>query len=121
MLSGCQLIPGNQTVSQWYNPACFVSPASPAVGPGYGFGNAPVGGMRSMQFWNLDVALVKDIFITETKQLQFRAEGYNVLNHMVLDVPGTSIAPSYSGGTVATAPPAWSATSPIRRGRCNWR
>ena len=100
VLSGCQLIPANQTVGQWYNPACFVSPSSPAVGPGYGFGNAPVGGLRSMQFWNLDVALVKNIFVTEKKQLQFRAEGYNVLNHMVLDVPGTSIAPSYSGGTV---------------------
>ena len=100
VLSGCQLTPANQTVGQWYNPACFVSPASPAVGPGYGFGNAPVGGLRSMQFWNLDVALTKNIFVTEKKQLQFRAEGYNVLNHMVLDVPGTSIAPSYSGGTV---------------------
>jgi hypothetical protein len=77
-----------------------VSPASPAVGPGYSFGNAPAGALRSMQFWNLDVALVKNIFVTERKQLQFRAEGYNVLNHMVLDVPGTSIAPSYSGGAV---------------------
>jgi hypothetical protein len=100
ILSGCQLTPANQTVGQWYNPSCFVSPSSLAVGPGYGFGNAPVGGMRSMQFWNLDVALVKNVFLTETKQLQFRAEGYNVLNHMVLDVPGTSIAPSFSGGTV---------------------
>jgi hypothetical protein len=54
-----------------------------------------------MPFWNLDVALVKDIVITEGKRLQFRAEGYNVLNHMVLDVPGTSIAPAYSGGAVS--------------------
>jgi hypothetical protein len=101
ILGDCNLIPAKQTVGQWYNPSCFVSPASPAVGPGYGFGNAPVGGMRSMGFWNLDVALVKNVYLTETKQLQFRAEGYNVLNHMVLDVPGTSIAPSYSGGTVS--------------------
>ena len=54
-----------------------------------------------MPFWNLDVALVKDFAITEHKRLQFRAEGYNVLNHMVLDVPGTSIAPSFSGGVVS--------------------
>jgi hypothetical protein len=78
-----------------------VSPASTAVGPGYGFGNSPVGGLRSMGFWNLDVALVKNLLITESKRLQFRAEGYNVLNHMVLDVPGASIAPSFSGGTVS--------------------
>jgi hypothetical protein len=101
ILPGCQLIPEKQTVGQWYNPSCFVSPASPTVGPGYGFGNAPVGGMRSMGFWNLDVALVKNIVITESKRLQFRAEGYNVLNHMVLDVPGTSIAPNFSGGAVS--------------------
>jgi hypothetical protein len=100
ILSGCQVIPDKQTVGEWYNPACFVSPASPAVGPGYGFGNAAVGALRSMPFWNLDVALVKNFVFTETKRLQFRAEGYNVLNHMVLDVPGTSIAPSYSGGAV---------------------
>jgi hypothetical protein len=101
LLSGCQLTPSSQTVGQWYNPSCFVSPSSPLVSPGYGFGNAPVGDLRSMQFWNLDVALVKDFYVTETTRLQFRAEGYNVLNHMVLDVPGTSIAPSYSGGTVS--------------------
>ena len=29
VLSGCQLIPDKQTVSQWYNPACFVSPHRP--------------------------------------------------------------------------------------------
>jgi hypothetical protein len=101
ILSGCQLIPDHQTVGQWYNPACFVSPASPAVGPGYGFGNSGIGILRSMNLWNLDVALVKNIFLTETKQLQFRAEGYNVLNHMVLDAPGNSITPSYSGGAVS--------------------
>jgi hypothetical protein len=101
LLSGCDLTPSNQTVSQWYNPACFVSPSSLAVGPGYGFGNAPIGNMRSMRWVNLDVALAKDIPITETKKLQFRAEAFNVFNHMVLDVPGTSIAPSYSNGSIS--------------------
>jgi hypothetical protein len=39
--------------------------------------------------------------ITESKRLQFRAEGFNVFNHMVLGVPGTSISPSFSGGVVS--------------------
>ncbi len=101
MLPGCNPVPSNQTVSQWYNPACFVSPASLSVGPGYGFGNAPIGGMRSMRWINLDVVLAKDIPITETKRLQFRAEAFNVFNHMVLGVPGNSIAPSYSNGSIS--------------------
>jgi hypothetical protein len=101
LLSGCQLIPDNQTVSNWYNPACFVSPSSLQVGPGYGFGNAPIGNLRSMRFINTDVALTKEIFIGETKRIQFRAEAFNVFNHMVLGVPGNSIAPSFSNGAVS--------------------
>jgi hypothetical protein len=101
ILSGCQLIPSKQTVSLWFNPACFVSPSSLSVSPGYGFGDAPIGNMESMRFINMDVSLVKNIVFGETKKLQFRAEAFNVFNHMVLAVPSTSIAPSYSGGTVS--------------------
>jgi hypothetical protein len=101
ILPGCNLIPAKQTVAQWYNPGCFVSPASLAVGPGYGFGDAPIGGLRSMRWINLDVVLAKELSITETKKLQFRAEAFNVFNHMVLGVPGNSIAPSYSSGSIS--------------------
>jgi hypothetical protein len=88
-------------VSQWYNPSCFVSPASLSVGPGYGFGDTPLGFLRSMRWINMDFALVKNIPIGETKKFQFRAEAFNLANHMVLGVPGTSIAPSYSGGNIS--------------------
>jgi hypothetical protein len=100
VLPGCQLT-GNQTISSWYNPACFVSPSSLLVGPGYGFGDAPIGNLRSMRFINMDVSLTKDVFLTETKHLQFRAEAFNVFNHMVLGTPGASIAPSYSNGSIS--------------------
>ena len=101
MLPGCNPVVSNPTVSQWYNPACFVSPASLAVGPGYGFGDAPIGGLRSMRWINVDFALAKNFAITEQKQIQFRAEAFNMFNHMVLGVPGTSISPSFSNGQVS--------------------
>ncbi|HZS56174.1 MAG TPA: TonB-dependent receptor [Bryobacteraceae bacterium] len=100
LVAGCSLT-GNQTISQWYNPACYVSPSSLEVGPGYGFGNSPIGNLRSMRFINMDFSLVKNFFVTESKVLQFRAEAFNVFNHMVLGVPGTSIAPSYSNGAIS--------------------
>ncbi|MGO9255928.1 MAG: TonB-dependent receptor domain-containing protein [Bryobacteraceae bacterium] len=101
VMPGCNPKVSNRTVTQWYNPACFVSPASLAVGPGYGFGNTPLGFLTSMRWINVDVALVKNIPIGESKRLQFRAEAFNVANHMVLAVPGTSIAPSYSSGAIS--------------------
>ncbi len=54
-----------------------------------------------MRWINLDVVLAKDIAITEKKHLQFRAEAYNVFNHMILAAPGTSIAPSFSNGAIS--------------------
>ncbi len=54
-----------------------------------------------MRWINVDVALAKDILLSETKRLQFRAEAFNVFNHMILGVPGTSIAPSFSNGNVS--------------------
>jgi len=101
VLPGCDPKVSNPTVSQWYNPACFVSPASLAVGPGYGFGDTPIGFLRTMRWINMDVSLAKDIRITESKTLQFRAEAFNVFNHMILGAPGTSIAPSYSNGSIS--------------------
>jgi hypothetical protein len=107
VLPGCNLY-ANQSTSQWYNPACFVSPSSLAVSPGYGFGNVAIGSMRSMRFMNVDFGLVKNIKFGETKTLQFRAEAFNVFNHMVLGVPGNnngtsapSLAPSFSNGNVS--------------------
>ena len=101
VLPNCNLTPAKQTVSQWFNPGCFVSPASLAVGSGYGFGDAAIGGMRTMRWINVDVALAKDFPITETKVIQFRAEAFNVANHMILGTPGTSIAPSFSNGSIS--------------------
>jgi hypothetical protein len=54
-----------------------------------------------MRWINVDFALVKNIPISETKQFQFRAEAFNLFNHMILGEPGVSIAPSFSGGAIS--------------------
>ena len=101
VLPNCQIAVANPSAAQWYNPSCFVSPSSPLVGPGYGFGDTPIGFLRTMRWINMDVVLAKDIPITEKKRLQFRAEAFNVFNHMILAAPGTSIAPSYANGGIS--------------------
>jgi hypothetical protein len=101
ILPGCQIKPSVQTVMEYYNPACFVSPASLAVGPGYGFGDTEIGLLRTMRWVNVDLVAAKNFKIGEGKQLQFRAEAYNLFNHMVLGEPSQSIAPTFSNGSVS--------------------
>jgi hypothetical protein len=98
VLPGCSIY-GGQSITQWYNPACFVSPASPSVGPGYGFGDSPVGGMRTQIFNDTDFSLVKNIPIKESMNLQLRFEGFNVFNHVVWGEPGVTDAPTFSSST----------------------
>jgi hypothetical protein len=98
VLPNCNLH-ASQGETQWYNPSCFVSPASPAVGPGYGFGTAAIGGLRTQKFNQLDFSLIKNVPIREHMAVQLRFEGFNVFNHVVWGEPGVSIAPSYSSST----------------------
>ena len=104
IVPGCNLT-ANQSKNQWFNPACFVSPSSLQVGPGYGFGDSGIGILRSQRYWNVDFALAKNIPIGENKRIQVRAEAFNVFNHMVLATPGPSgapsIAPTFTAGAVS--------------------
>ena len=46
--------------------------------------------LRGPRYSNFDVALIKHFPITERMRMEFRAEGYNVLNHTNFELPGTS-------------------------------
>lgn len=98
VLPGCNLH-ASQGESQWYNPSCLVSPASTQVGPGYGFGNMAIGGLRTQAFNNVDFSLIKNFPIREHSDVQLQFQGFNVFNHVVWGEPGASIAPSYSSST----------------------
>jgi hypothetical protein len=68
---------------QWLDPSLF----QPAVGH---VGNVGRGAIRGPGFWNYDLALLRDIAITEGKQLQLRVELYNIFNHANLSAPVTN-------------------------------
>ena len=100
LVPGCKPVQ-TQSYTSWFNPACYVSPASLTVGPGYGFGNSPIGNLRTQFFNDTDFALQKNIKITESKTLMLRFEAFNVFNHQVLSNPSASIAPTISGGAIS--------------------
>ena len=80
--------------SGWYNPNAFVLPA-----PGT-FGNLGRGVFEGPGLANLDLSLFKNTAITEKTALQFRAEFFNVMNHVNLGTPNATV---FSGAATNAA------------------
>lgn len=72
--------PRNYTINgapnYWLNPNAFSIPA-----PGTGVGDASRNPFYGPGINNWDIALLKDIHITESKYFQIRFETYNTFNH----------------------------------------
>ena len=71
---------------QWFDPSTF----SPAANNS--FGTCGQGGIRGPRYTDVDLALHKEIPISEGKRFEFRAEAYNAFNHPILAVPDLSVA-----------------------------
>ena len=67
------------------NPAAFATPA-----PGT-FGNVPRNFLRGPHFTEFDLVLSKRFRFTESANLEFRTEIFNVFNHTNFDIPGSRL------------------------------
>ena len=80
--------PGGAGIHNWINPAAF----APVTGGGYG--NAGRNIVRAPGLWQDDLGVARDIPVTETAQLQFRSEFFNVFNRAQYGAPSAD----FSGG-----------------------
>lgn len=86
----------NPTVGEWFDVTCFTAPAVGTLGNSarttlYGPGQV-----------NFDVSVSKPFKIREAKELQFRAEFFNIGNHAQFSVPATALGPSTFGKITST-------------------
>ncbi len=83
----------NPTTSQWFDVNQFVNP------PDFTYGNIgrTLPDVRSPGIRNLDLSVVKNTAIVERVNLQFRAEAFNVANHVNLLAPETTFVPGGNG------------------------
>lgn len=84
-------------VNQWFNTGCFTEPNS------FGFGDEPRidSGVTAAGVAGWDMGLSKIFPIRETINFQFRAEAFNIANHVQMGVPGTTLG-SGTFGTVTS-------------------
>jgi hypothetical protein len=81
----------------WLNPAAF---AQPALGT---YGNLGVFNLVGPGFVQYDVALVREFQIREFGRLQFRADGFNVLNKTRFNNPGATLSSPSTFGQITSA------------------
>jgi hypothetical protein len=86
--------------NQWFNPSAF---SVPALGT---YGNVGRGSFTGPGLANVDVSLFKNTRVSERTSLEFRAEFFNVLNHVNFGPPNTTVFSSgivsASAGTITT-------------------
>jgi hypothetical protein len=82
-------------------PTCWVNPAAFATAAPYTYGNASNNGLRGPTFSQLDFSLAKNFALAETRRIEFRAEAFNVLNHVNFDNPSATLASTF--GVITTA------------------
>jgi hypothetical protein len=89
------------TAAQWFNTAAFtdVNPAN--LRPG----NAPPGSIKGPGIQRYDLSLFKNMKLTETVGMQFRAEGFNVFNHTNFQDIDLNLFSSTFGQVVGTHNP----------------
>ena len=87
---------GSKTPLQWFNTSVFSLPAL------YTFGNAPRNAVIGPGLQEFDLSLQKDVQLTEDAKLQFRAEAYNLFNHVNFNIPNRT-AFTANFGSIASA------------------
>ena len=73
-----------QTISDWLNPAAFSMPAAGT------FGNCGRNTIYGPNFRNVDVSVLKETKLGESRNLEFRAEFFNIFNHPAFAQPDTT-------------------------------
>ena len=106
-VAGCDLY-ANQTINQWFNPACFT------LQPVGTYGDAGRDTIIAPGLWQLDDSLLKDWRVEKVSEsflVEFRAEAFNILNHPSFGQPannvfaGTGLNPSAGKITYTTSQP----------------
>lgn len=88
----------NQSASLWFNPNAYTAPQQP-----FRNGTASKGSIRGPSEYIFNLALAKNFVIAEGKDVEFRWENFNALNHVNLGPPNLTVDVSGAGQITSTA------------------
>ena len=82
---------GPRTVAEWFNTGAFQQLQPDPLGRFQVFGDEGRNAVLGPRYVNWDASAFKNIRLTESKELQFRGELFNVLNHTNFRLPVSDI------------------------------
>ena len=82
---------GNRSKEEWFNTSAFEIPAI------YTFGNAYRNSLQAQRWINLDSSIIRSFPIWHEKKFEFRAEAFNVANHVMLGIPNADVSSNTFG------------------------
>ena len=96
---------GPRAVDGWLNADAFARVTPDPNSPVQQFGTAGRNIALGPRYANWDFAASKNIRLTESKELQFRAELFNILNHTNFHLPNSDISSPTFNQILAAEPP----------------
>jgi hypothetical protein len=95
-IDGREPVPGSQNINQWFDPSAFTTP------PAFTWGTLGRNTLNAPALYNLDFSIAKKFRFGETKELQFRSEFFNGLNHPQFGLPNNTIGVVGAGSITTT-------------------
>jgi hypothetical protein len=84
----------HRSAAKWFNTANYVAPAL------YTFGTTGRNSILGPSFWNLDMSLFRQFPVGEGRKFEFRAEAFNLFNHVDLGQPNADLNSGSAFGTI---------------------
>lgn len=95
-VAGVSPIPSNQSINLWFNPAAFTTPSA------FTWGTLGRNSLNAPALYNFDFSVAKKIRFHESRELQFRSEFFNGLNHPEFGLPNATVGVGGAGTITST-------------------
>ena len=95
-VAGIDPEPAVQNINMWFDPAAFTTP------PAFTWGTLGRNTLNAPALYNLDFSVTKRIRFNESRELQFRSEFFNGLNHPQFGLPNATIGVGGAGTITST-------------------
>ncbi len=95
-VTGANPNPSNRNINFWFDPAAFTTP------PAFTWGTLARNSQNAPRLFNLDFSIAKKIKFADARELQFRSEFFNGLNHPQCSLPNATVGVGGAGTITST-------------------